>query len=252
MLKVELSNPEVFSGFFFYFISRKCRKEKTMSKVDQTTGAKKKFNVRALTVTALLSAVAFGLMFLDFSLPIIPSFIKMDVSDLPELIGAFAYGPICGAAVALIKNLLHLFITTTGGVGELSNFMLGAIFVVPAGIIYNIKKSRTTAIIGSLVGVVCMGVLSIVSNYFITYPVYYNFMPKEVIVAAYQAVANDIIRPAIPFFPEVQDGDIMQCLVQFNMPFTMLKGLISVIITMLVYKRISPLLKGNFKKKNEK
>lgn len=202
---------------------------------------KKKFNVRALTVTALLSAVAFGLMFLDFSIPIIPSFIKMDFSDLPELIGAFAYGPFCGVAVALIKNLIHLTITTTGGVGELANFILGAAFALPAGLIYQAKKSRTTALIGSLVGVVCMGGLSIVANYFITYPFYYNFMPKEVVVQAYQAI-----------LPSIEDGNVLQCLVVFNMPFTMVKGLVSVLITMLLYKRISPLLKGTYKKKEKK
>ena len=90
-----------------------------------------KVNIRYLTVTAMLSAVAYILMFLDFSVPFMPAFIKMDLSELPALIGTFAMGPVCGVIICLIKNVLHLFITTTGGVGELSNFLLGAAFVLP-------------------------------------------------------------------------------------------------------------------------
>ena len=78
-------------------------------------------SVRYMSVTAMLSAVAFILMFLDFSVPFMPAFIKMDLSELPALIGAFSMGPVCGILICLIKNVLHLFITTTGGVGELSS-----------------------------------------------------------------------------------------------------------------------------------
>ena len=138
-------------------------------------------SVRYMSVTAMLSAVAFILMFLDFSVPFMPAFIKMDLSELPALIGAFSMGPVCGILICLIKNVLHLFITTTGGVGELSNFLLGVAFVLPAGLIYRHKKSRRSALIGSLLGAVIMGVFSVVSNYFLVYPVYYNFMPKDVI-----------------------------------------------------------------------
>ena len=124
----------------------------------------KRVNVRYLTVTAMLSAVAYILMFLDFSVPFMPAFIKMDLSELPALIGSFAMGPLCGVVVCLIKNVLHLFITTTGGVGELSNFILGVAFVLPAGLIYKHKKNRKSALIGSLTGAAFMGIFSIVSN----------------------------------------------------------------------------------------
>ena len=96
-----------------------------------------KKGIRYLTVTAMLSSVAYVLMFIDFPIPfLIPSFIQMDISELPALVGSFAMGPMCGILICLVKNLLHLFITTTGGVGELSNFLLGIAFVLPAGIIY--------------------------------------------------------------------------------------------------------------------
>lgn len=189
------------------------------------------FNVRYLTMTAMLSAIAFILMFLDFSVPFMPGFIKMDLSELPALIGAYAMGPACGVLVCLVKNVLHLFITSTGGVGELSNFILGAAFVLPAGLLYRHKKSKKSAMIGALLGVAVMGVFSIVSNYYLVYPVYYNFMPEETVLAAYQAL-----------LPSMKS--ILQCLVCFNMPFTMVKGLFSVAITLVTYKHISPILKG--------
>lgn len=202
------------------------------TKRERAVGASGVTNVRYLTVTAMLSAVAFILMFFDFAVPFMPSFIKMDLSELPALIGSFALGPVCGVVICLIKNLLHLTITSTGGVGELSNFLLGAAFVLPAGLIYRYRKNRNSALIGSLVGAVFMGVFSIVSNYFLVYPVYYNFMSEDAILAAYQ-----VINPAMQ--------SILQCLICFNMPFTIVKGLFSVVITFLVYKHISPILKGN-------
>jgi riboflavin transporter FmnP len=202
------------------------------TKRERAVGASGVTNVRYLTVTAMLSAVAFILMFFDFAVPFMPSFIKMDLSELPALIGSFALGPVCGVVICLIKNLLHLTITSTGGVGELSNFLLGAAFVLPAGLIYRYRKNRNSALIGSLVGAVFMGVFSIVSNYLLVYPVYYNFMSEDAILAAYQ-----VINPAMQ--------SILQCLICFNMPFTIVKGLFSVVITFLVYKHISPILKGN-------
>ena len=193
-----------------------------------------KLDVRKMTVTAMLSAIAFVLMFLDTAVPIMPSFIKLDLSELPALIATFALGPVCGVIVCLIKNLLHLLITTTGGVGELSNFILGAAFVLPAGLIYQHKKTKKNAIIGAIVGALAMAIISFPSNLFIVYPVYYNFMPKDVIIAAYQAL--------VPF---VNIDSIAKCLLLFNVPFTFVKGLISAIITILIYQPLRPLLKGN-------
>ena len=198
----------------------------------QQTTKSSKVGVRYLTVTAMLSAIAYILMFIDFPIPfLIPSFIQMDISELPALIGAFAMGPACGVFICLVKNLLHLFITSTGGVGELSNFLLGVAFVLPAGLLYKHKKGKKSAVNGALMGAVLMGLVSIPINYFLTYPIYYNFMPQEVILEAYRAI-----------IPSMKN--ILQCLICFNMPFTIVKGLCSVGITMLTYKHLSPILKG--------
>ena len=190
--------------------------------------------VRFITVTAMLSAISFVLMYFEFPIPIIPAFIKFDFSDLPALIGTFAYGPLCGVIVCLIKNLLHLMDSNSMLVGELSNFILGAAFVIPAGLIYKFKKTKKSALIGGITGAVFMGVFCVFSNYFIVYPVYYQVaMPEEAILGMYQAI-----------LPSMKS--ILQSLIVFNLPFTVVKGLISVAITMLVYKPLSPILKGRY------
>ena len=125
-----------------------------MSSMTNAVSAKvnKKVGARELAVTAMLSAVAFVLMFLDFPIPfLIPNFVKMDFSELPALLAAFSLGPVYGVMVCLVKNIIHLAITTTAGAGELCNFMLGACFVFPAGLLYHKFKSRKGALVGTLV-----------------------------------------------------------------------------------------------------
>ena len=192
---------------------------------------KNKFNARYVAVTGMLSAIGFILMYIEFSIPIMPVFIKMDLSELPALIGSFAYGPLCGILICLIKNLLHMPVSTTACVGEFANFLLGAMFVGTAGFLYKKKKSKRNAAAASVLGAVLMGLLCIPVNYFITYPFYYNFMPQEAVLQAYQMIVPSM-------------KSIVQCLICFNFPFTTVKGLISVAISLMVYKHLSPLLKG--------
>lgn len=209
------------------------KQETKKPSVEKTIVPKTRINVRKMTMTAMLSAVAFILMFLDFSVPFVPGFIKMDLSELPALIGAFSMGPISGVLICLIKNLLHLFMTSTGGVGELSNFILGVCFVLPAGLVYKRRKGKKAAAIGALAGAVLMAVVSIFSNYYITYPFYFNVMelPEETVLGMYQAIFQGV-------------DSILECLIVFNMPFTFVKGLFSVVITLLIYKPLSPIIKG--------
>jgi len=151
----------------------------------------KKINTRAIAVAGILGAVGFVLMLLEFPLSfIIPSFIKFDFSELPALIAAFAFGPTYGVLVCLIKNLLHLFVTTTMGVGELSNFVLGAIFVAIAGYIYKYHKDRNGALIGCVSGSVVMAIVSVATNYFVVYPAFSLILnlPMEAIVGMYKAL----------------------------------------------------------------
>ncbi len=196
----------------------------------------KKDTTHNLTVAAMLSAVAFILMFIEFPIPmLIPAFIKMDFSDLPALLGAFALGPVYGVIISFMKNLLHIVIkgTSTACVGELSNFILGAIFSAVAGYIYKHHKSRKTAIIGAVAGAVAMGVLGVPSNYFVVYPAYVQFyhMPLEAILGMYQAILPSA-------------DSLIKCLILFNLPFTLVKGLLDAVLCMLIYKPLSPILHG--------
>ena len=192
----------------------------------------KKLNTRYITVTGMLSAIGFILMYVEFSVPFMPPFIKMDLSELPALLASFTFGPVAGVTVCLIKNLINVFFTTTGGVGEISNFLLGSMFVAPAGFIYQKMRTKKGAIIASVVGAATMAVLSVFTNYFIVYPVYSNLMaPMEAILGAYRAIN-----------PNVET--LMDALLWFNMPYTFIKGMLSVVITMFIYKPLAPILRG--------
>lgn len=178
-----------------------------------------------------MAALATALMYLEISVPLMPDFIKLDFSDLPALITSFAFGPLWGVAVCLVKNLVKLLNTYTAGIGELANFILSAVFVAVAGVIYKNKKNKKYALIGAVIGALAMAVISFPSNYFIVYPIYENLMSREAILGAYKLI-----------YPKTQN--LAQALLIFNVPFTFLKGLANAAITFLIYKKISPLLKG--------
>ncbi len=186
---------------------------------------------RAITVTALLSAISFVLAFLEFPVPLSPPFARMDLSDFPALIGAFAFGPVSGIMIELIKNALQLFSTSTGGVGELANFLMGGSFVLTAGLIYRAKRTKKGAWIACIVSSVVMGIVAAAANYFILLPMFEMFMPLDEVIASFAEF--------IPFINTKLD------VVLFNaFPFNLLKGLVIGVVTMLVYKKLRPVLKG--------
>ena len=195
-------------------------------------------STRNLVAVGILGAIGAVLMILNFNIPtIMPSFIKLDFSELPAIIATFAYGPIGGIMVCLIKNLLNFILASnTGGVGELSNFILGCAYVIPAGLIY--KKNRTLkgAIISAVVGSVTSGCVSFFSNYFLIYPLFTLIgWPMEAIIGMYTLIFPNITK-------------LWQALLYFNVPFTFIKCMLTSVITFLVYKRISPILRGKQKK----
>ena len=195
-----------------------------------------KSKIRTMTFIALFSAVSIVLMIFEISLPFMPDFIKFDFSDLPALICAYAFGPLSGVLVCLLKNLLHLFMSQTAGIGELANFIMGSAFAFTAGIIYKLKKTRSGALIASLSASAVMGIISFPVNYFIVYPLYSKIgFAKEAILGMYQ-----VVKPSV--------SNLAQALLIFNVPFTMVKGILVAAIAFLIYKPLSPLLKGKYKK----
>ena len=185
-----------------------------------------------LVTAAMLTAVAIVLQYIEFSIPIVPSFLKLDFSDLPELIGAFALGPWWGAVICFLKNLIHIPLGTSGGVGELSNFLLGAVFSITAGYIYKFRKTKSGALLACLAGAAAMAAASFPLNYFIVYPAYSGMWfggDMTPIIGMYST-----ILPASDTLPK--------SLLIFNIPFTLGKGLIDAAIAMLVYKPLSRLI----------
>lgn len=189
-------------------------------------------NGRTITMIAVLSAISFVLAFIEFPVPLSPSFARMDLSDLPALIGAFTSGPLSGLCIELIKNVLQWFTTSTGGIGELANFIMGASFVVTAGSIYQFHKTRRMALVACLIGSVIMGVAAAVVNYCILLPLFESFMPLDQLIASFEEF--------IPFIHSKLD------IVIYNaFPFNLLKGIVISIVTFILYKRLTPVLKGN-------
>ena len=188
---------------------------------------------KVITGCGLLIAVAVVLQYIEIPIPIIPSFIKLDFSDLPEIIGAFAYGPLAGVLIALIKNIIHLPASGSQFVGELSNFVLGASFAFTAGMIYKYKKTKKTAVIAGICASLVMAAISLPLNYFAIYPMYYSILnfPEPAVLGMYQAI-----------LPSTKN--MLQALIIFNVPFTLVKGLIDVVFCIFIYKPLSPILKG--------
>ena len=194
-----------------------------------------KSNLRKWIACAMFSAIAVILMFFfEFALPFLPPYLKVDFGELPALISAFTLGPQWGVLVCLLKNLVCLTTSATGGVGELANFIIGAVFVFVAGFIYKRNKKKSTAVAGCITGTVLASIISFFVNFYITYPFYSAvMMPYDVIVGMYSAIC--------PWADTLVKG-----LIVFNLPLTFVKDLIISAVTIVVYKKISPVIKGKY------
>ncbi len=143
-------------------------------------------NLNKLIKIALLSAIAVVLMYFDFVIPFIPfAWLKIDLSDVPALMGAFAFGPMTGVVIELLKNLLILVVkgSETMLVGQLANFIVGCAFVVPAAWVYHRNKSKKTALLGMVLGTLSIEVVGILANIYILLPVFgMGDMPREELI----------------------------------------------------------------------
>ncbi len=194
-------------------------------------------SIRKMTITAILAAMSAVLMFFSINVPLMPSFIKLDFSDIPAVIAGFMIGPISGVVVSFVKNLLNLLTSSTGGVGELSNFLLSATFVLTSGLIFKKWKTIKGAVIGTALAAITMGLASVAFNFFLVYPIYFNFMPIESILGLY-----NVINPYVGTEPT--DENLLKALIMFNMPFTMIKGLLGAFVVALIYKPMLPIING--------
>lgn len=191
---------------------------------------KKTMSVQKLTRIAILTALA-SILFL-IEIPIV-AFYKLDLSNLPVLLGAFAMGPVAGLIILGLKSFIGMMHSTSMYVGELADFIMGAAMVLPAAWIYSRKKCRKTALIGMSVGTLAMIVVAVLCNWLIMIPFYMNAygMPMEAVIGMATAV--------LPFV----DTQI-ELLLFVTAPFNLLKGVVLSALTYVLYKHLSPLLHG--------
>lgn len=196
----------------------------------------RKLDTRKMVIIAMMSAIAIVIYYLDFPVPLMPGFIKLDLSNVVSLLAGFALGPIEGVLVCLIKNIVHLVIKgfgTTMGIGDIFDFVTSAVFTLTASLIYFRHRTRKGAIAACIVGVVAFTLISLPLNYFIVYPIYMKaFGGEAAVLGAYRSI-----------MPNVKN--IFSALCIFNIPFTFIKGVLCALVTVLIYKPLSPLLKGS-------
>ena len=192
---------------------------------------------RKLVEIGMLGAIATVLMLFEFPIPFIaPPFYELDFSEVPVLVGAFALGPMAGATIELVKILINLLIngTATAFVGEIGNYLLGCSFIIPAALIYKNRKTKKNALIAMLIGTIVMTVFGCFLNAYVLLPTYATAfgMPIDAIVGMGSAINANI-------------NDVMTFVIIAVAPFNIIKGIVVSVITLLIYKHISPILKGN-------
>lgn len=197
-------------------------------------GQKMKLGTREITTIGMLGAIATILMLFEIPLPFAPPFYEIDFSEVPVLIGCFAMGPLAGALIELVKILLNFIIngTATAGVGEIANFCIGCAFCLPAALIYRSKKTKKGAIISLTTGTLVMTFLGCFINAYVMLPTYAKAfqMPIDAIVAMGTKVNAGIT-------------DLFTFVMFAVVPFNLLKGILVSVVVLLIYKKISPIIK---------
>ncbi len=194
---------------------------------------KRKMTSKQIAKIGILGAVSGLLMLLEFPLFFAPSFYQIDFSEVSVLVGTFALGPVAGVLIEAIKILVKFIFkgTLTAGVGEFANFLIGACLIVPAGIIYKRKKNMANAIIGMLVGTLFMTLVGALVNYYVLIPAFSKALntPIQVFIDMGTAINSKITT-------------LWDLILLTNVPFNLVKGLVTSILVFLLYKRISPIL----------
>lgn len=199
-----------------------------------TRRTRKKMSVRDLTTMAILAAIAAILFMLEFVVfPAVP-FYKLDFSNLPVLLGAFAMGPVQGVLILAIKAVLGLLHSTSGGVGELADFIVGAAMVIPAGLIYHRRKTRAGALGGMLAGTICAVLAAILANYFIMFPAF--GITEEALVGMGSKMFAGVTNTWTFVF-------------YITALFNLFKFIAISVVGYLIYKPLSPILHGHSKQR---
>ena len=196
--------------------------------------------VKKIAFTGIMAAMASVLMFIEFPLIFIaPDFLKFDFSNLPALIISFIFGPIYGLAVVAVKSTVHLTATTSAGIGELADFILGGVFVLTAGIIYKLKPTRKAALLGMLAATILSSAAAAILNYFFLIPFFANyFIGAPISVQEKIDIIIDAFSKIIPII-----DNLFKAVIFSVVPFNLIKGIVISLITFFVYKRLSKIFK---------
>ena len=196
--------------------------------------------VKTIAFTGIMAALASVLMFLEFPLFFIaPDFLKFDFSGLPALIVSFVLGPVHGVVVVAIKNLVHLTVSQTLGVGELADFIIGGIFVFSAGFVYRLSRTKKGALVGMVYGTLVMSAAAAFLNYFLLIPFFANlFIAAPIDASAKLAIIVDAFGNVFPAI-----DNLFKAVLFSVVPFNLIKGIVISIITFIVYKKISNVFK---------
>ena len=191
---------------------------------------KKRLTTREIATIAILAAVA-SILFL-VEIPIV-LFYKLDFSNLPVMLGMFAMGPVAGTFILLIKSLLGLLHSSSQGVGELADFIIGLAMILPAGIVYRRDKSRHGALIGMAIGGLCATVAGVLTNVYLLIPFY---------GAVYHMPVEQILDMGRTLVPGIQT--IWEFVLIITAPFNLLKWTVLSVAGWFLYKPLSPILHG--------
>ena len=191
---------------------------------------------KRVSIVAICAALAAVLHMLDFTVPFLaPGFYKLDFSELPVMLCGFYLGPSATVACEGVKILLKLLLqgTSTAFVGDFANFAVGCSLVLPATIIYHVKKSRGSAIVGLAVGTLVLTVFGSAFNAIYLLPKFSQLYGMEM---------SDIIAAGTAINAGIQD---ISTFVLFAVaPLNLIKGVSVSVLTMLLYKRVARPLFG--------
>ena len=219
----------ILAWFVVAFVMEKLAKKRTGD-------TERILSTRKMAMIGMFSAIAAILHIMDFALPFIaPPFYKLDFSELPALIGAYAFGPFAGVMIEFLKILLKLIFkgTSTAFVGDLANFAVGCSFILPASVIYDFNKKKKTAILSCVVGTIVLTVFGTMFN-------------ALYLIPAFSALYGLGIEEIIAMGTSINKGitDLTSFVIIAVAPLNLIKGSVVSLITLLVYKKISPILKS--------
>jgi riboflavin transporter FmnP len=187
---------------------------------------------RNIVRIGVLGAIASVLFFFP-EIDIVPPIYKLDFSTLPALLGGFSMGPLAGVLILLIKAVTGLLHSSSMGVGELADFVLSTALVVPAAVWYGKRRTMRGALAGMGMGILLMTVMGALANYYVLIPFYRDVMGLPI---------ETIIRMVAATIPPVDS--LWKLILLATTPFNLIKGVVLCGVTALLYKRLSPLLRG--------